>query len=376
MTEPKTTAEATPQSDILGRMAKAKTRVSVVCPYLTSQPFAAAFTESTAASKRLVTRLNRNDIATGATNLARVLDAFDAGAEVRVLDGVHAKVYVLDNWAYVGSANLSNGGLAPGLREFGVASGSEAHVAEAAEYFDAVWASASPITRSEVQSVQVQLEGLRDEVDAARSLQREAAARLLLPVLGRPPARAKSSAAPKQGGQGVGVEEFFMEWTGSEAGARALARIIASAIRTVPNFRTSEHWTLTFDAHRQLIRLNLGMVEVLTLTSSGGFHCVGLPNLLSPEALERLRKGGATLEPNPYKNVARLAPEAGYVVLPPTQIVEVENDLSAGLNSFVALDKATGRSQHRHALSLDGLGAVARLSRDAELEQLALTLRP
>lgn len=64
------------------------------------------------------------------------------------MEGVHAKVYVLDEWAYVGSANLTNGGLAPGLREFGRARKGR-HKDIAKVYFDAV-ERARPLPRREL----------------------------------------------------------------------------------------------------------------------------------------------------------------------------------------------------------------------------------
>src|SRR5689334_21076353 len=107
---------------ILQRAASASKRVWLVSPYVTSPALAEALRACAAASKRLVTRYNGADILGSATDLHVVHALLSSGMLVRALPDGHAKVYILDDWAYVGSANLTRAGLQSGNREFGTAS--------------------------------------------------------------------------------------------------------------------------------------------------------------------------------------------------------------------------------------------------------------
>jgi hypothetical protein len=181
---------------ILKRAAAARDRLWLVSPYVTSGALVAAVRACGAPSKRLLTRYNASDILTGATDLRVVGELAAAGVEVRVLSDVHAKVYVFDDWAYVGSANLTNHGLAASLREFGSASAGGSHVVEALEYFETLWKAAPKLRPGVLASTLEKLETMRSDLDAAQARQRKAE-KDLVPEGLAPPAYADSTQRPQ-----------------------------------------------------------------------------------------------------------------------------------------------------------------------------------
>jgi phosphatidylserine/phosphatidylglycerophosphate/cardiolipin synthase-like enzyme len=153
---------------ILDRLATARTRVWLVSPYLTSEDLLRAARASVAGSKRLLTRLNGADILAGATDLRLLVSLLGAGVHVHVTEDVHAKVYVIDDWAYVGSANLTTRGLAVSDREFGIASSAAEHLLEATAYFECVWNQAADL-REEILDSMLNRLGCRSHFSAPPS---------------------------------------------------------------------------------------------------------------------------------------------------------------------------------------------------------------
>ena len=60
---------------------------------------------------RLITRLNRGDLGTGILDAHAILELMEGGAVVRFADAsLHAKVWIIDDTAAIGSVNLTGGG--------------------------------------------------------------------------------------------------------------------------------------------------------------------------------------------------------------------------------------------------------------------------
>lgn len=172
-------------SAILQRIASSRDRVWLVSPYVTSRTIVAAFGACTAPSKRLLTRENASDIVSGATDLDVIAAVKAAGVHVRVFGDIHAKVYVVDEWAYVGSANLTTRGLEGSFREFGTATANTGHVLEAISYFERVWSDGNDLTDDALAVASARLKARRSELEAALSLLRQIASEIASTSLAR-----------------------------------------------------------------------------------------------------------------------------------------------------------------------------------------------
>lgn len=160
------------------------------------------------------------------------------------------------------------------------------------------------------------------------------------------------------------LEETLVDLCGSVTVAQAIARVFAHAIRSVPNFATSEHWTI--NEPNGLLRLNVGMVEVLTM-NSWGLAVVALPETLSETGREEIKRAGGEVESTRYKTVQRIAPGGLKISLPLVQVAQFERLLCANLEAYITRDTSTARSQHRHAFSVAAMRTIARMADDAEL---------
>jgi hypothetical protein len=351
-------------AEILERTLTASSEIALVCPYVTSAEIVRAVCSSPARSKRLVTRFDASDILNGSTDLACLFALVEGGVDVRVFEGVHAKVYILDDWAYVGSANLTRTGLADGRREFGRARKGR-HAEIASDYFEALWVEASAVSGDQLRAVLDQLPGLRAGADAVRELARKNAARLTMPVLEAP---RRSRRQPDRGHRDQHESGRIGSPAQVDGHLAAVARIIAAAIRAVPDFATSEHWTL--DEFPNKLRLNVGGAELATATDRD-LACAALPAAWPPDARARLTAAGVDPNPTPYKTVGRYAPAALRVVVPIEHIAELEDVLTTGLVGLIEVDPYRGRSPHRRAFSAKALRNVGERAGVAELVGLA-----
>ena len=78
--------------------------------------------------KNLITTWNLSDIASGVSDLSVYPFARDHGWSVRLVEGLHAKVYVADHRALLGSANLTNSGFSLGSTSGNIETGTLLHV--------------------------------------------------------------------------------------------------------------------------------------------------------------------------------------------------------------------------------------------------------
>lgn len=97
-----------------------------------------------AVGARVITRFNLNDFAQGVSDTAALRHLVKAGAAVRGIRNLHAKLYVFgSSRAIITSANLTGAGMDRNL-EFGVVSEETGVVTECREYFERLWERAGP----------------------------------------------------------------------------------------------------------------------------------------------------------------------------------------------------------------------------------------
>src|SRR6476659_1270174 len=89
---------------------------------------------------RILTRFNLNDFRSGVSNLTALERLNANGIEVRGLNGLHAKTYILDDVVITTSANLTSGGFYNNL-EHGVCYDDVATVMETKSHIDFLWNS-------------------------------------------------------------------------------------------------------------------------------------------------------------------------------------------------------------------------------------------
>ena len=105
------------------------------------------------ANIRVITRLIREDIEKGVTNLdkLRVLrDRF--GADIRYNNGLHAKIIVIDNSvAIISSANLTKKGLSVNY-EAGICLRERRIINEVTQFFNDIWKESQPLTQQAIEN--------------------------------------------------------------------------------------------------------------------------------------------------------------------------------------------------------------------------------
>ena len=88
---------------------------------------------------RVLTRFNLNDFATGVSDISAIQSLIAAGASVRGVRNLHAKLYIFGKCrAFVTSANLTMAGLERN-HEFGVSTCDDGLVGACLEYFESIW---------------------------------------------------------------------------------------------------------------------------------------------------------------------------------------------------------------------------------------------
>lgn len=88
---------------------------------------------------RVLTRFNLRDFASGVSDIEAIRELINAGADVRGVRNLHAKLYLFGmSRAFITSANLTTAGLERN-HEFGVATSENELIEECREYFESIW---------------------------------------------------------------------------------------------------------------------------------------------------------------------------------------------------------------------------------------------
>ncbi|MBX5221873.1 hypothetical protein HJC04_16350 [Rhizobium sp. NLR8a] len=115
--------------------------LSVISPFL-KQKATGRVLSHTPQSVRVITRFNLRDFAEGVSDIAALRSLLVAGAKVRGVRNLHAKVYVFGSRrTIVTSANLTEAALTRN-HEFGLVSDDAEIISASDRYFDALWARA------------------------------------------------------------------------------------------------------------------------------------------------------------------------------------------------------------------------------------------
>lgn len=128
------------------------TELRIICPFIkcgTIDRLLARRPKST----RVITRFNLNDFAAGVSDISALRSLLDAGAHVKGVRYLHAKIYLFGSRrAIVTSANLTAAALDRN-HEFGVVAEDAAVVTACRSYFDALWLrGGSNLTRKQVDA--------------------------------------------------------------------------------------------------------------------------------------------------------------------------------------------------------------------------------
>ncbi|MBB4193769.1 hypothetical protein GGE45_004242 [Rhizobium aethiopicum] len=115
--------------------------LSVISPFLKQKAIRRVLSH-TPQSVRVITRFNLADFAEGVSDIAAIRSLLIAGARVRGIRNLHAKVYVFGSRrTIVTSANLTEAALTRN-HEFGLVSDDAEIISASTRYFDALWSRA------------------------------------------------------------------------------------------------------------------------------------------------------------------------------------------------------------------------------------------
>ena len=124
----------------------------IVCPFIKRRALARILS-TRPPFLRVITRFSLPDFAAGVSDIEALRLFLDAGAAVRGVHGLHAKLYIFGTGrAIITSANLTRAGLTAN-REFGVVTEDSAAVERCLAWFDALWQdTGSDLRRSQLDS--------------------------------------------------------------------------------------------------------------------------------------------------------------------------------------------------------------------------------
>lgn len=113
------------------------TQLRIICPFIKLDALGSLLAHNE--SVQVITRFNLDDFASGVSDLQALRRLVTAGAQVRGVRGLHAKVYIFrDRRAIVTSANLTRAGLDRN-HEFGLVSEDRAVLEACERYFQDLW---------------------------------------------------------------------------------------------------------------------------------------------------------------------------------------------------------------------------------------------
>lgn len=148
-------------------------RLRIICPFIKNKALDNLLKNSQANDILVITRFSLADFQSGVSDLDTLEKLVSAGAKIRGVKNLHAKVYIFgERRAIVTSANLTWSALTRNS-EYGVELTDEDNVQSCILYFDSLWKkSGSNLTLKMIRS-------WRDELELAGAKQDNAAARLL-----------------------------------------------------------------------------------------------------------------------------------------------------------------------------------------------------
>jgi phosphatidylserine/phosphatidylglycerophosphate/cardiolipin synthase-like enzyme len=139
------------ETELRRGLAVADGRLLIACPFIKQSVIARLLNVTRLDEILVVTRFNLSDFARGVSDIAALQTLMEAGAEIRGMRGLHAKVFVFGNRrAAVTSANLTEAGLRGNI-EFGCVSDETPFIAACTVWVEQLHADAASTTEQELQ---------------------------------------------------------------------------------------------------------------------------------------------------------------------------------------------------------------------------------
>jgi hypothetical protein len=137
--------------------------VRIICPFIKQRAAKRLLEHGRPDRLRILTRFDLAAFARGVSDTSALRLLMDAGARVRGVRGLHAKVYLLGAArAIVTSANLTEAGLGSN-HEFGVVTDEAPHLETCTRYFKRHWRAAAPnLSYERLDEWEVRLQAIRD----------------------------------------------------------------------------------------------------------------------------------------------------------------------------------------------------------------------
>lgn len=166
------------------------TNVRIICPFIKRRAAERLLEQGRPERFRVLTRFDLPAFARGVSDTTALRLLMDAGARVRGVRGLHAKVYLLgDRRAIVTSANLTESGLGSN-HEFGVVTDESAHLETCLRYFTRHWRAAGPnLTYERLDEWEVRLQTIRDRGTPPADLDRLCDEGAVVPGISADPAQ-------------------------------------------------------------------------------------------------------------------------------------------------------------------------------------------
>ncbi|HJV26311.1 MAG TPA: phospholipase D family protein [Aromatoleum sp.] len=149
-------------SELTDALRADASQLRIICPFIKAGALDRLLAECPK-SILVITRFNLADFAEGVSDLAALRSLVRAGAHVRGIRNLHAKLYLFgDSRAIVTSANLTEAALNRN-HEFGMVASDQAVISACGAYFDALWQCGGDFLTLE------QIDAWEDQVTRARA---------------------------------------------------------------------------------------------------------------------------------------------------------------------------------------------------------------
>jgi hypothetical protein len=129
-------------SELEGAVQSDHSNMNIISPFIKKRTCQRLLTAGKPTSFKVITRFNLSDFANGVSDTSALRVLLQAGAQVRGIRNLHAKVYVFGNSrAIVTSANLTEAALGRN-KEFGLVTSEASVIGQCKQYFDGLWTRA------------------------------------------------------------------------------------------------------------------------------------------------------------------------------------------------------------------------------------------
>ena len=136
-------------------------QLRLICPFIKRATMSRLLSKCRPQRIQVITRFNLPDFCDGVSDTSALRLLLTAGAEIRGVKALHAKLYLFGRRSIVTSANLTNAALTRN-HEFGFVADDDAIVARCDAYFAELWGRAGKdLTRERIDKWDVEIETVR-----------------------------------------------------------------------------------------------------------------------------------------------------------------------------------------------------------------------